>query len=308
MNIHIGLFALLMAFSLNAAAVTKNGFDFNGSLVPADNILPGGPERDGIPAIDQPQFVSANAASFLKADDYVLGLDYRGVRRAYPIRILNWHEIVNDTIGGEAVAITFCPLCGTGLAYSGNIGGNTHRFGVSGLLYNSDVLLYDRETESLWSQILSKAVSGPLRGQPLTNLGLKHTTWEDWRKQHPDTEVLSTQTGYQRDYSRSPYSGYDNSESLYFPVTAQSHRYHPKERVLGVQVGNTYKAYPFSELAKTTSPLQDTVGKQVLRISFDANSRSGEVHDSNGKPFHSINSFWFAWYAYHPSTEVFTRD
>lgn len=156
MNTRVLLFSLLLAANSASFAVEKNGFDLTGSLIPAEQILAGGPHLDGIPAIDQPNFVNAHAADFLENDDRVLGLDYKGVKRAYQIRILNWnwHEIVNDQVGREAITITYCPLCGTGLVYSGNMGGKAHQFGVSGLLYNSDVLLYDRSTGSLWLQIL----------------------------------------------------------------------------------------------------------------------------------------------------------
>ena len=308
MNTKVLLFSLLLAANSASFAVEKNGFDLTGSLIPAEQILSGGPQRDGIPAIDQPNFVNARAADFLENDDRVLGLDYKGVKRAYPIRILNWHEIVNDQVGGEAITITYCPLCGTGLVYSGNMGGKAYQFGVSGLLYNSDVLLYDRSTGSLWSQILSQAISGKLKGTALTTLPVLHTTWGEWRKQHPDTQVLSTQTGYSRDYAQSPYIGYEYSETIHFPLNAQSRRYHPKERVLGLLLGDTYKAYPFIELAKTgTSPLQDKVAGVDVTIEFDADKRSGQVLDAAGKPLNAINSYWFAWYAFHPDTEVFTK-
>lgn len=306
MNTKVLLFSLLLAANSASFAVEKNGFDLTGSLVPTEQILSGGPQRDGIPAIDQPHFISAKAAGFLDEDDRVLGIEHKGVLRAYPIRILNWHEIVNDRIGTEAITITYCPLCGTGLVYSGNVGGQAQQFGVSGLLYNSDVLLYDRTTESLWSQILSQAISGKRKGTKLTTLPVLHTTWGDWRKQHPNTQVLSPQTGYNRDYARSPYIGYEDSETVYFPLNAQSSRYHPKERVLGVVVGEIYKAYPFTELAKIgSSPLRDKVAGVDVTIEFDADKRSGQVLDKSGKPLNAINSYWFAWYAFHPDTEVF---
>ena len=126
--------------------------------------------------------------------------------------------------------------------------------GVSGLLYNSDVLLYDRATESLWSQLLRKAVSGPYKGTALQTLPVHHTTWGDWQKRHPQSEVLTPQTGYSRDYEGNPYAGYEDEEHIYFPVGEKSTAYHPKERVLGVSVGNRHKAYPFLELEKNNRP------------------------------------------------------
>ena len=302
-----GLF-LLAAVPLVINAVQSeqpmNGFDIAGSLVPENEIHHGGPPRDGIPAISNPKFISASAADWLKPDDRVIGIEIEGQRRAYPIRILDHHEIVNDRIAEHAFAITYCPLCGTGVAFDAMVAGEVREFGVSGLLYNSDVLLYDRQSESLWSQILSKAVSGPLKGMRLDRIPIQHTTWEAWRADG-DSLVLSRDTGHRRDYSRSPYRGYDEASELNFPVNARSARYHPKERVLDIELDGRFKAYPFAELAKVDSPLQDSCAGQRVVVVFDAQTRSGEVRDQSGRLLPSINSFWFAWYAFHPDTGVF---
>jgi hypothetical protein len=143
------------------AGPLKNGFDLTDALVPGNEVHSGGPPRDGIPAIDKPRFVTATAASFLKGDERVLGIRHNGVSKAYPITILSWHEIVNDRFAGDPVAISYCPLCGTGIAYRARADDQALTFGVSGLLYNSDMLLYDRNTGSLWSQIMRQAISGP---------------------------------------------------------------------------------------------------------------------------------------------------
>ncbi len=288
------------------AAPLKNGFDLAGSLVPPGEIHQGGPPRDGIPALDDPRFVDAGEAGFLEDTDRVLGLVLGGEARAYPIDILNWHEIVNDQVGGRPVAVTFCPLCGTGVAFDARIGDERALFGVSGLLYNSDVLLYDRRTQSLWSQIKRQAVSGPLRGQRLAALPLDHTTWRAWRAEHPETLVLSTDTGHTRDYRKDPYAGYASESGLYFPVSARSKRYHPKERVLGLEVAERFKAYPFAELALTGKrEIRDRVkGREVL-IRFDAENGSARAFDGEGEPLAGITGFWFAWYAFHPDTEIF---
>jgi hypothetical protein len=298
------LASIPLAITAVHSAMPMNGFDIEGSLIPEDEIHQGGPPRDGIPAISNPNFMTATEADWLKPDDRVIGIEIDGERRAYPIRILNYHEIVNDRIGDTAFAITYCPLCGTGVAFDAEVGGKAREFGVSGLLYNSDVLLYDRQSESLWSQIMSKAVSGPLKGTRLKRIPIQHTSWEAWRE-GDDTLVLSLETGYRRDYSRSPYGSYDDDRELYFPVNARSARYHPKERVIGFELAGRFKAYPFAELAKVESPLKDNFGGRDLVVMFDAAARSGEIRDSSGKPLPSINSFWFAWYAFHPETEVF---
>ncbi len=284
-----------------------NGFDISEASVPPAEIFQGGPPRDGIPAIDRPQFVRLKEAGFLKAEDRVLGIVVSGKARAYPIKILNWHEIVNDRIDGTHFVITYCPLCGTGVAFSANIGGRNSRFGVSGLLYNSDVLLYDRATESLWSQILGMALSGSLKGTRLQMLPLRHTNWREWRKRYPQTEVLSPVTGHRRDYSRNPYAGYEKSRRLYFDVAhTPPQRFHPKERVLGLQSGNVYKAFPFVELNRNgKSKFTDRVNKRLYTIFWDASNQSGAVQDSSGKTVPIIEGFWFAWYAFHPETEVF---
>ena len=288
-----------------------NGFDLAGALVPVAAIERGGPPRDGIPAIDSPRYEPA-AASRLGPADRVLGLVHRGVARAWPVRILNWHEVVNDRLAGEPVVVTYCPLCGTGMAFDARVGAKGQsrelQFGVSGLLYNSDVLLYDRATESLWSQLMRTAISGPLRGAKLEALALEHTTWADWRARHPQTDVLSFETGFTRDYSRDPYAGYEAVARLMFPVQHSDARVPLKEWVLGLSLGGVDKAYPFAALARRVDSggvLRDRVGGQPVTIRFDAAHRSARVEDASGKLLPSVTAFWFAWAAFHPATELF---
>lgn len=298
--------ALLLVTAAAAFAQTRNGFDLTGALVPAAQIESGGPPKDGIPAIDRPKFVQAGDARFLQGDDRVLGVARNGIAKAYPVRILNWHEIVNDKFGAEHIAVTFCPLCGTGIAYISEADGKPLNFGVSGLLYNSDVLVYDRQTQSLWSQILAQAVSGPLKGAKLTTVPLAHTSWADWKKRHPNTQVLSTDTGFSRDYTRDPYAGYTQDQTIMFPVVGSSQRYPPKEPVIGIEVGGKFKAYPFVELAKIKGgKMTDTLGGKTLTVRFDPEHRTGAVFDAQGKEIPTVTAFWFAWYAFHRDTEVF---
>ena len=206
------------------------------------------------------------------------------------------------------MVITYCPLCGSGVAFSARAAGRARRFGVSGLLYNSDVLLYDRETESLWSQLLARAVSGPLKGQRLEVLPLIHTTWGDWRRRHPRSLVLSRDTGYDRDYDRDPYAGYTERRRPLFPVRHQDGRFPPKERVLGLVAGGQARAWPFSELALSRGVVEDRLNGQSLRIHFDRATQSARAEDPSGKPLPATVLFWFAWYAFHPDTTVYRHQ
>ena len=287
---------------------SKNGFDLSNASVAIEEILSGGPGKDGIPALDKPVFVDASSAEFLQDEDRVLALEIDGVSKAYPIKILNWHEIVNDRIGATAFAVTYCPLCGTGVVFSRQLDNQVVRFGVSGLLYNSDVLLYDDQTESLFSQILAQAISGPLVGKKLETLISTHTTWGKWRQLHPQSLVLSTATGYHRDYERNPYGDYASSHALYFPVASSdaAERFHPKETVLGLVDGNRIKAYPFSELDKQgRASFVDVIDAKSYRIEWDSQSRTANIFNEQDQSVFTLQSFYFAWMAFYPETRLF---
>lgn len=286
-----------------------NGFDLSDPLVPVDEILHGGPPRDGIPAIDHPRFIPAARADFLAPDDRVLGVARDGVARAYPVRILNWHEIVNDRIADETIVVSFCPLCGTGMVFGADIGGQVSDFGVSGLLYNSDMLLYDRATQSLWSQVMAQAVAGPRKGQRLTQIPVQHTSWKDWRRRHPSTQVLSTKTGYDRDYELTPYAGYADSRAVYFSVRHKAPPgYHPKERVLGLRIGEVTKAYPFVELARNDAMrVADQLDGQDVIVHWDESASTAWATRGDGSELPGVVGFWFAWFAFHPDTLIWRK-
>ncbi len=205
---------------------------------------------DSIPAIDDPSFVDPDEADFLVPLEPVLAIEIEGDARAYPLQILTWHEIVNDVVGGVPVAITYCPLCNTGIAFVRPvIEGGLLDFGTSGSLYRSNLLMYDRQTETLWSQVIGRAVDGPLAGTDLELAPVQLVSFEDWKAAHPDGLVLSADTGYNRPYGSNPYIGYDAPGTRPFlydgPLDA---RLPPKVHVIGVLVGEHAVAYPFGEL------------------------------------------------------------
>lgn len=287
---------------------SKKGFDLENSRIPVAEIKDGGPPKDGIPSIDSPVFLMAGKVN-LKDEERILGVHENGVAKAYPIKILNYHEIVNDKFNGKPVVVTFCPLCGSGIAFDAEIDGAALEFGVSGLLYNSDVLLYDRQTESLWSQLEYKAISGPMVGKELTVLNTANTTWKNWKEKHPQTIVLSEETGFIRDYSRNPYPGYEATSTLFFPVSAQNDEFHPKEMVIGLTINGKSKAYPFSELEKSgKKSIKDRLNGRELEIRYDAESKSAEIFDAEGNVLPAITNFWFAWFAFNPETEIYRHN
>ncbi len=283
-----------------------NGFDVSKSLIPKEEILSGGPPRDGIPAILEPNFESALESNWLNDDDLVAGVDYNGIQKAYPIRILVWHEAVNDEIKGVPILASYCPLCGSILVFSRSFGEKTLTFGVSGLLYQSDVLFYDHQTESLWSQLEMKAVTGRMMGEKLKILPYSLVTWKEWRSKHPGTLVLSRDTGHSREYNRDPYAGYESSDAIYFPIKHDSDRFHPKEKVIVVISGDVAKAYPFSELKNIKTPLADRVDGRDILITFKDGNFS-DVKDTSGNMVESFVSYWFAWYTFRPDTLVYEK-
>ena len=303
----IGILLGVVVYKLAASAGPTNGFDLSNSILPQQQIHHGGPARDGIPALSDPTLISAAQADYLGDDDRVVGITLKGQSRAYPIAILNWHEIVNDEIGAQRIAVTYCPLCGTAVVFDASIDGIATDFGVSGLLYNSDVLLYDRDTESLWSQIMGQSIAGVRVGKLLTALPISHTTWGDWRGKHPQTQVLSDDTGYSREYQRNPYDGYEKSRATYFSVNNEApDNFHPKEIVAGLGIDGVYKAYPFIELDKNgRAHFEDSINGVTLSFSWDSANRNVTITDIDGNPVPAIQGFWFAWFAFHPQTQVF---
>lgn len=291
----------------------RSAFDLGNLTVPRDLVRSGGPPVDGIPSLTHPKFVLGTQAGFLQGADRVIGIASGKVAKAYPLKILNYHEAVNDQVGGRPVLVTYCPLCDSVAVFDRRIGDNVLEFGISGLLYNSNVLLYDRGkrgARSLWSQLQATAVAGPLVGRKLQSLRFELTAWQDWLQRYPKTVVLSTSTGVPRDYRRSPYGPYFQTPRLMFPVRPIDRRHAPKERVLGVWTNNVARAYPLSLFGKGGQPqvFTDRIGDKQLTIKVNPGTGTFVVKQAD-EGIHWMNSLWFAWAAFHPDTEIFdARD
>ncbi len=216
-------------------------------LIPENLVLDGGVGKDGIPSIDDPNFSPASEIDFLHDRDLILAIQVGDEIKAYPHPILDWHEIINDDIGGEKVALTYCPLTGTGIGWSRIINDRETTFGVSGLLYNSNLMPYDRSTNSTWSQQRLDCVNGSNIGQKAELFSFAEVTWKNWKEAYPESLVLNEDTGFSRNYTRYPYGDYRSSDNTIFPITNDDDRFQKKERLLGVQVGETFKAYPFAQ-------------------------------------------------------------
>lgn len=319
-------------------------------LIPLDEIRSGGPPKDGIPSIDEPRFVGADGWDALNYDPegLVIGVEVHGERRAYPFQILVWHEIANDIFEGQPLVVTYCPLCGTGIVFVPVVEGTQTEFGVSGKLYNSDLLMYDRATDSLWSQLTGTAVVGERAGIRLDLYPSEIMTWAEWRTTYPDSETLTRQTGHVRDYDDLPYEGYDQDKDIWFPVAGTDERLHPKTLVVGVELDDdTFGAYPVDAVI-AGSPINDvlsdtpllivadpTAGNSVRvferringrdltfeladdllidsatssRWGFDGVALDGAMAGLQLSEIIPINGFWFAWFAFHQTTELWTGN
>lgn len=297
------LLTALSSFGVACQAQSMLGFNLSNATIPVDEIHRGGPPPDGIPAIDEPNFTKAGEVDFLEDGDVVLGFVHGGEARAYPFRILIWHEIVNDTVAGTPVAPTYCPLCGTAMVFGREYGGQVLDFGVSGLLYNSDVLMFDRQTSSLWSQLGLKAVSGDYAGTGLEWLPSEQMTWEAWRERYPDSDVLNLDTGHRRDYLNLPYQSYFHSPRTMFPYQKHRDDMDAKVWVAGVRHGGSQKAYPLESLPSGQA-IEDTIGGKPVSLRYDREAEHFQINDAEGDPLPVVHAFWFAWQAFFPETEL----
>lgn len=281
------------------SAIDPRFADFLNDDAPSDirveEIQWGGVAVDGIPALDNATMIPPDEADYLLPEEPVFGVSINGDARAYPLRILDWHEMANDVVGGVPMSLAYCTLCGAGIAFDGRApDGNIYDFGSSGFLYRSNKLMYDRQTRTLWNQLTGEPVLGELVGQDieLDLLPVVLTSWEDWRTQHPETRVLDIETGHQRQYlPGAAYGHYFAAEGTMFPVWQRSDQLATKERVYALRVDGTPKAYPLDALVEE-NVVNDTInGTNVVLIAnrgrvlvAGQSLRAGDVlYDSGGE-------------------------
>jgi len=241
-------------------------------LIPKKEVRDGGPGKDGIPAISGPNFGAPGAVDYLDDDDLVLGFADGDDVRAYPHAILDWHEIINDNTANHSLAVIYCPLTGTGIGWNRVINDKETTFGVSGLLYNTNIIPYDRETDSNWSQLLLKSVNGELKGTTAKTYNLFETTWKTWKQMYPSAKVVTTETGFNRNYGRYPYGSYKTNDNLIFPVSNNDSRLELKERVLGVIIADEAKAYKFNKTTTESRVTNDTFQNKKLVVASNSAS------------------------------------
>jgi hypothetical protein len=318
MKASLVLFLVAASIATPAAAADWRT-DFSRHTVPLSDFQPGGPGKDGIPALDQPRFAPVAATSYLTPREPVIELMLGGEARAYPLQILIWHEIVNDRVGGMPVAVTFCPLCNSALVFDRRVGGRVLEFGTTGNLRDSDLVMYDRQTESWWQQFGGEGLVGRYAGVRLRGLPARITSWARFARMHPHGLVLTRETGHQRPYGRNPYVGYDDvSSPPIFPAArAGDRRLPPKERVVFVTRGREAVAIPFSTLARRHVVRIRLAGAELVvrwragvasALDSDAIAKGRDVGAAQvlerGRPVTFSEPFWFAVAAFRPDTRI----
>jgi hypothetical protein len=250
--------------------------DFSISSIDFGEILSGGPPKDGIPSIDNPEFISVREVDgWINPNEPVILVDLNNEAKAYPLQILVWHEIVNDNVGGIPVIMTFCPLCNTAIAFSRTVEGEIYDFGTTGRLRFSNLIMYDRQTETWWQQAEGKAIIGTLTGTQLEFLPSAIISWDDFKKKYPDGLVLSKQTGFIRSYGRNPYVGYDdvNNPPFLYQGPETPGRLPPVARVLAIEIGTETVAYPY-ELLSQEFAVNDIVAGEEIAVFWSPGTAS----------------------------------
>ncbi|MDQ3970446.1 MAG: DUF3179 domain-containing protein [Thermoproteota archaeon] len=257
--------------SITTVGNTNSANDKEKHIVPVDQIVSGGPPPDGIPSIDDPKFISVQeAGKFLDDSDFVLGLNINGDIRAYPLQILVWHEIVNDNVGGIPVAVTYCPLCFTNQVFNRSLddGQEVVEFGTSGKLYNSNLVMYDRTSKSLWSQAMAEGIVGKYAGTKLERVPFDVVYWKEWKQLYPESKILSRNTGSNRPYGVDPYGDYYTNSDVLFPVSNKDNRLGLKEIVIGFENKGQYKAYKLQEIENKKVINDQVNGKPIALFSL----------------------------------------
>lgn len=290
--------------SAPAPAREVGGFRLESPRVPADHIVPGGPRKGQIPAIDAPRFASLEEATWVLAESPVLGVSLRGESRVYPVHLIERHQVVNDVIAGTPVAVSYDPLAGAPAAWERRVDGRTLELGVAGLLYNGNSLLYDRASESLWSQMRGDAVAGPLAGRRLARIPIRQETLASWLERHPGSRVLAPASD-RIDYRHSPFSAYWVEDRIPSRVDAEDRRFHAKEVVLGVVREGRARAYLGSLVTAAGGVVDDELAGR--RIHLEYSSRHAVFRFDVPPDVDVQEAYWFAWKAFHPGTEVW-RD
>lgn len=267
--------------------------------VPWRRIVQGCGRRDCIPSIDQPVFARDGAYGALDGEELVMGIRGEAATRAYPVRILNYHEVVNDWLGDVPIVITYCPLCGSGLAFRRDLPSGVTTFGVSGLLHESDLILYDRASQSLWQQATGRAFAGPRRGDALVEIEMTLTTWSEWRAAHPETVVLQApDPDHPRYRTATPYGDYDRSGRLMFPVSRRNRALPTKAVVFGFPLG-------------AGVAVSETLLRERRCVRFEHAGATAQIrrHDDGAVTLEgpepaviARRMFWFAWFTFNPET------
>lgn len=290
------------------------GLNYENLIIDEMELETGDVPVDAIPAVTDPEVTSVGQASYLRPEERVVGVGVNGQWRAYPVGVLNFHEAINDELGGVPIGVFYCPLCDSVSVVDRRINGKTLVFGISGLLYNSNVVLFDRTDHALWSQVKAMAISGPNAGKALKHL----TNWElssfaDFRKRHPGATVMKFPPPSGRDYSKNPYSSYFEHDEVKIRAELLDDRLAKnKTPVIGVRLGKTTRAYPIDALRKVIAEaddgigvLADTIDGQTIRLGLDLVTGTIRVLDAPAEA-QVVHTFWFAWAAMHPQTELYT--
>lgn len=278
------------------------GFETDTSKTSIDlsQVLSGGPGKDGIPAISDPEFVPIGEA---EVDPSVLGIliEIDGEKRYYPFNILVWHEIVNDQIGETYFSVTFCPLCGSAIVFDRTVLGDVLEFRVSGKLYESNLLMYDTGTESFWSQALGEAVIGDYSGTKLELLPFQRISFEELQANHLDAKVLSRNTGYNRNYDSNPYGNYGETDNLVFPVSVDDNRFFAKEIMYVIPIENKSIAFPLDDIENNQ---QAKFNQEGIELTVTKENDEITVTKANGEIQPGYFEMWFSWATHHQESGI----